>query len=187
MEIILLEKVQNLGDLGETVQVANGYARNFLIPQKKAMRATEAAKAVVVERRRQLAQEESKRVEVAQARADLTPREITLTRLAGEGGKLYGSVSPVDIAEGLSEGELTIEKSEVIQPDGPIKQIGEHTAEVNFHPEVRFEVKITVLEGDGSMEMDFDEASLETSLDASAESDAPSSEFPQAEDAQSEE
>lgn len=151
MDIILLEKIQNLGDLGDTVKVANGYARNFLIPQKKAMRATTEAKARVEERRRQLAAEESKRLDVARARTDLGIREITVTRLAGEAGKLYGSVSPADIAEALTEAGCRIEKAEVFQPDGPIKQTGEFTADVILHPEVRFEVKITVL-GEGSDE-----------------------------------
>ena len=75
MEVILLEKIQNLGDLGELVNVKNGYARNFLIPQKKAVRATQDAKALVEERRRQLAEEESKRVEVAKARAELAVKK----------------------------------------------------------------------------------------------------------------
>lgn len=148
MEIILLETIRNLGDLGDTVKVANGYARNFLIPQNKAMRATDEAKARVDERRRQLAEEESKRQEVARARADLAIREVTVTRLVGEAGKLYGSVSPADIAEALTEAGYRIEKAEVFQPDGAIKQTGEFTAEIILHPEVRFEVKITVL-GEG--------------------------------------
>jgi len=145
MEIILLEKIQNLGNLGETVRVKNGYARNFLIPQKKAMRATDEAKSKVEERRRQLAEEESKRQEVAQARADLAIREISLTRLAAEEGQLYGSVSPADIADALTEAGSSIEKAEVFQPDGPIKHIGDFEAEVILHPEVRFHVKISVL------------------------------------------
>ncbi len=150
MEIILLEKVQNLGDLGEVVRVANGYARNFLIPQKKAMRATDEAKIEVEARRRQLAEEESKRREVAQARADLAIRAVTFTRLAGEGGKLYGSVSPADIAEALSDSGTRVEKAEVFQPDGPIKQTGEFAAEVILHAEVRFRMQITVLAEHGA-------------------------------------
>lgn len=148
MEIILLEKIRNLGDLGDTVNVANGYARNFLIPQKKAMLATEDAKARVDERRRQLAAQESKRLEVAQARADLAPREITVLQLAGDGGKLYGSVSPTDIADAMSaamDGDGGIEKSEVLQPDGPIKQTGAFTADIVLHAEVQFSINITVL------------------------------------------
>ena len=167
MEIILLETVRNLGDLGDTVKVANGYARNYLIPQKKAMRATDEAKAEVEERRRQLAADEGKRREVAQARADLAIREITLTRLVGEAGKLYGSVSPTDIAEALTEAGCRIEKAEIVQSDGVIKQTGEFTAEVTLHPEVRFEVKITVL-GEGG-----EDAPAESDAPDTSESDAP--------------
>lgn len=148
-EIILLEKVRGLGDLGESVKVANGYARNYLIPHKKAVPATAEAKAQVEARRRQLAQEESKRREVAQARADLAVREITVTRLARETGDLYGSVSPADIAEALEAAGARIEKSEILQPDGPIKQTGQFEAEVILHPEVRFTVQVHV-QGGGS-------------------------------------
>lgn len=148
-EIILLEKVRGLGDLGESVKVANGYARNYLIPRKKAVPATAEAKAQVEARRRQLAQEESKRREVAQARADLAVREITVTRLARETGDLYGSVSPADIAEALEAAGARIEKSEILQPDGPFKQTGQFEAEVILHPEVRFTVQVHV-QGGGS-------------------------------------
>ncbi len=144
MEIILLEKIQNVGDIGDLVNVKNGYARNFLIPQKKAMRATSEAKVKVEERLRQLAEEEGKRLDGAKARADFAIREITLTRLCGEQGQLYGSVSPLDIAEALTEAGTRIEKSEIIQPDGPIKHIGDFEADVILHPEVHFTVKITV-------------------------------------------
>ena len=144
MEIILLEKIQNVGEIGDLVNVKNGYARNFLIPQKKAMLATSDAKAKVEERRRQLAEQEGKRLDGAKARADFAIREITLTRLCGEQGQLYGSVSPLDIAEALTEAGTLIEKSEIIQPDGPIKHIGDFEADVILHPEVRFTVKIKV-------------------------------------------
>ncbi len=173
MEIILLEKIRNLGDLGETVKVANGYARNFLIPRKKAMRATEEAKAEVEERRRQLAMEESQRQEVAQARADLAIREITVTRLAGEGGGLYGSVSPADIAEALAEAGTQIEKAEIFQPDGPIKQIGEFEAEVILHPEVRFGLKITVQEGQSNAASAVEAAGDDAGAESEAEPDLP--------------
>jgi len=162
-EIILLEKVRGLGDLGESVRVANGYARNFLIPQKKAVPATAEAKAQVEARRRQLAQEESKRREVAQARADLAVREVTVTRLARETGDLYGSVSPADIAEALLEAGARIEKSEILQPDGPIKQLGQFEAEVILHPEVRFTVQVHVEGGESN-------APGAASSDAAAES-----------------
>lgn len=144
MQLVLLERIQNVGNIGDLVNVKNGYARNFLIPQKKAMLATEEAKAKVTELRRQLAEQEGKRLDGARARADFVLREITLTRLCGEQGQLYGSVSPIDIAEALTEAGTPIEKSEVIQPDGPIKQIGDYEADVILHPEVRFTLKIKV-------------------------------------------
>ncbi len=144
MEIILIEKVQNLGDIGDLVAVKNGYARNFLIPHKKAMLATAEAKIAVEQRRKELAAEEQTRFAQATARADKATREIQLTRLCGEEGQLYGSVSPVDIAEAMSEAGTAIEKSEIAQPDGPIKHVGEFEADVILHAEVRFTVKIKV-------------------------------------------
>lgn len=144
MEIILLKQVQNLGEIGDRANVKNGYARNFLIPQKKAMLATADAIAKVEQLRRQLAEEDGKRLDGAKARAEFVVKEITLTRLCGEEGQLYGSVSPIDIAEALTEAGTQIEKSEINQPDGPIKNVGQFEAEVILHPEVRFIVKITV-------------------------------------------
>ncbi len=164
MEIILLEKIQNLGDLGELVNVKNGYARNYLIPQKKAMRATEDAKTQVEERRRQLAEEESKRVEVARARADLAVKEISVSRLCSEEGKLYGSVTPADIADSVTEAGTRIEKSEVFLPEGPIKNTGDFTADIILHPEVRFQVAVNVVGEEGAA----------PDLDPEAESDVAS-------------
>lgn len=193
-EIILLEKVRGLGDLGQSVKVANGYARNFLIPQKKAVPATAEAKAQVEARRRQLAQEESKRREVAQARADLAVREITVTRLARETGDLYGSVSPADIAEALEAAGARIEKSEILQPEGPFKSTGQFEAEVILHPEVRFTVQVNVqggesnapgaVEGDGDGDGDAADATVESSVaddtvtDATVTADAPADSAP---------
>ncbi len=144
MEVILLEKIQNLGDLGELVNVKNGYARNYLIPQKKAVRATEDAKALVEERRRALAEEEGKRVEAAKARAELAVKEVSLVRLCSDEGRLYGSVTPADIAEEITASGTRIEKSEVFLPEGPLKETGEFEADVILHPEVRFAVKVIV-------------------------------------------
>ena len=149
MEIILLEKIRNVGELGDLVRVKNGYARNFLLPQKKAVLATADAKAQVEERKRQLAQAEGKRLDGARARADLAIKEISLVRLCGDQGQLYGSVSAVDIAAAMTEAGTLIEKSEITQPDGPIKHIGEFAAEVVLHPKVRFTVKVIVQGGQG--------------------------------------
>jgi len=189
MEIILLEKIRNLGDLGDTVAVANGYARNYLIPQKKAMRATEEAKVAVEERRRDLAVEEGKRRSAAEARAHLLPRGVRIERLAAENGKLYGSVSTADIAEALSSGDARIEKSEVALPDGPLKELGKSPVEVILHPEVRFSVLINVVaevgqDGAGNADIDSDSADKADSADEtdsadkadSAETTAPAAE-----------
>ncbi len=150
MEIILLEKIQNVGDLGELVNVKNGYARNYLIPQKKAVRASEDAKALFEEKRRQLAEEESKRVEAAKARAELAVKEISVTRLCSEEGRLYGSVTPSDIADTITEAGTRIEKSEVILPDGPIKNTGSFEADIILHPEVRFTIAVNVVGEEGA-------------------------------------
>lgn len=163
MEVILLEKIVNVGDLGELVNVKNGYARNYLIPQKKAVRATEDAKSLVEEKRRQLAEEESKRVEVAKARAELAVKAVSVTRLCSDQGKLYGSVTPADIADSITEAGTRIEKSEVFLPEGPIKQTGDFEAEVILHPEVRFQVAVNVVgeEGEAPEGMEIDEALLD--------------------------
>ena len=149
MEVILLEKIQNLGDLGSLVKVKNGYARNYLIPQKKAVRATEDAKALVEERRRALAAEEGQRLESAKARADLAVREISVVRLCSEEGRLYGSVTSADVATILTEAGTHIEKSEVFLPEGSIKNTGEFEADVILHPEVRFSVRVNVTGDNG--------------------------------------
>ena len=172
MEVILLEKIQNLGDLGELVNVKNGYARNFLIPQKKAVRATADAKALVEERRRQLAEEESKRLEAAQARSELAIKEVSVTRLCSEEGKLYGSVSPADISETLSEAGTRIEKSEVFLPEGPIKQTGTFEADVILHPEVRFKVVVNVFGEHGEVPEAHAEDAAQSEIEAPAESEA---------------
>lgn len=173
MEVILLEKIQNVGDLGELVNVKNGYARNFLIPQKKAVRASEDAKALVEDKRRELAEEESKRVEAAKARAELAVKAISVTRLCSEEGKLYGSVTPADIADSMTEAGTRIEKAEVFLPEGPIKQTGDFEADVILHPEVRFQVAVNVVgeEGDAPEGMEVDDAMLDP-VDPDAQVDA---------------
>lgn len=148
MEVILLEKIHNLGELGEVVRVRNGYARNFLLPQKKAMVASEEAKLRVEERRAELAAEEGKRLEAAKARADLCPKEVKVMALAMEDGKLYGSVSPADVAEALVQSGGKVEKAEVVME--VIKELGEFVVGVVLHAEVRFEVRVEVVGGEGS-------------------------------------
>lgn len=149
MEVILLERVRNLGELGELVNVKNGYARNYLIPQKKAVFASEDAKKQVEQRRRELAAEESKRIDAAKARAQVLVKEVTIARLASDEGHLYGSVTTADIAEALTDGEITVEKSEVYLPEGAIKNIGDFTANVILHAEVSFDVAVKVVAEEG--------------------------------------
>ncbi len=145
MEVILLERMQNLGDLGDQVTVKPGYARNYLIPQRKAMPATEAAKAKVEERRQELLKQEAARVASARQRAEGAVRAVTITRRASEEGKLFGSVSPADIAEAAAAAGTEIARSEIQLPEGPLKEVGEFEVEVILHPEVRFALQVSVV------------------------------------------
>ena len=144
MDVILLEKISNLGELGDLVSVKPGYARNFLVPQSKAVWATADAKTRVDERRRELAQLDAERLEVAQAKSDLLPAELTLQRKAGEEGRLFGSVAALDVVDSLTAMGITVQRSEVSMPNGPIKEIGEHTIEIILHPEVRKTLDVKV-------------------------------------------
>ena len=147
MDVILLENIQNLGELGDQVSVKPGYARNYLIPQKKAMRATEEAMARVDERRRELAVLEAERVEGAKARSELAIKAITVARKVSdeEEGKLYGSVTPTDIVDEMMAQGTEIQRSEIQMPEGPLKQLGEHEIQIQLHPEVSFALAVTVV------------------------------------------
>ena len=144
MDVILLEKISNLGELGDLVSVKPGYARNFLVPQSKAVWATADAKTRVDERRRELAQLDTERREVAQAKSDLLPAALTLQRKAGEEGRLFGSVAALDVIDSLTAMGITVQRAEVSMPNGPIKEIGEHTIEIILHPEVRKTLDVKV-------------------------------------------
>lgn len=146
MEVILLEKIQNLGSLGDPVNVKPGYARNFLIPYGKAVWATDDARIRVDERRIELAKLEEERLEVAKAKAEVLPDEISVARKASEEGSLYGSVSALDIAEILREKGVAVGRSEVSLPNGPIKEIGETRLDILLHPEVRSTVLVKVVQ-----------------------------------------
>ncbi|HCK75713.1 MAG TPA: 50S ribosomal protein L9 [Gammaproteobacteria bacterium] len=144
MELILLEKIQNLGDLGDIVNVKAGYGRNYLIPHGKAMPASADAKEEVEARRRELAKLDSERREAAEAKVALLPDRLTVKRLVAEEGKLFGSVSPGDIAELLQALDLAVQRSEISMPEGPIKTVGEHSVAIIFHPEVQSSVQVVV-------------------------------------------
>lgn len=146
MKIVLLEKVVNLGNLGDIVEVANGYARNFLIPFGKAKRANDANLKEFEARR---AEYEQKQVAIfgdAEARhAKINGQVYTITAKAGVDGKLFGSVSSFDIADAIKKSGVDVKKSEVRLPNGSLKTVGEFDIDVDLHHDLRAVVKITVI------------------------------------------
>ena len=145
MEIILLEKIINLGDLGDIVNVKDGYGRNFLIPQGKAKRATDSNKAEFEIKRSEIEKQQAALLKAAQKRAKALDGFIfEITQKSGIDGKLFGSVTNIDIAEGLNNAKHEIVKSEIRMPDGPIKNAGEHIITLNLHQEVNVEIKLVV-------------------------------------------
>ena len=147
MEVILLEKVTNLGNLGDKVKVKAGYGRNFLIPQKKAVSATAENMAKFEARRAELEKAAMDSVAQAQARAEKLAAmgTITIAHNAGEEGKLFGSVANVDIAEALTEKGIEVAKREVLMPQGPIHVIGEYEVSIRLHTDVSQKIKVNVV------------------------------------------
>jgi large subunit ribosomal protein L9 len=146
MQIILLEKVANLGNLGDVVQVKNGYARNFLIPTRAARRATTAAIAEFEAKRVELEKAAADKLAEAQALADkMSGRTVHITQKAGVDGRLFGSVTNNDIAEALTRIDFKVAKSQVRLPNGPLKTVGEHLVSVAPHTDVLVEVKVVVV------------------------------------------
>ena len=145
MQVILLEKVVNLGNLGEIVKVKDGYARNFLIPQKRARRATEAAKAEFEAKRAELEKAASAKLAASQAQGEkLAGTTVKLTQKAGVDGRLFGSVTNFDIAEELTKQGYPVAKSQVRMPNGPIKIVGDSQVQVALHTDVVVEINVTV-------------------------------------------
>ena len=145
MDIILLEKVQNLGALGDTVRVKPGYARNFLIPGGKAVAATPANIAAFEARRAELEKAQADAVAAAQARgAKLEDLRIVVRRKAGEEGKLFGSVGPADVAEAITAAGVEVERAEVRMPGDSVRQVGEYPVEIVLHADVVAEVTLAV-------------------------------------------
>ena len=145
MQIILLEKVVNLGNLGEIVKVKDGYARNFLIPSGRARRATEAAKAEFEAKRAELEKAAAEKLAAAQASGEkLAGQTVKLTQKAGVDGRLFGSVTNHDIADELNKMGFAVVKSQVRMPNGPIKTVSENTVEVALHTDVVVEVNVSV-------------------------------------------
>ena len=146
MQIILLEKVVNLGSLGDIVKVKDGYARNFLIPQGKAKRATEANKAEFEARRAEFERVQAEKLSAAQAVATkLEGLIVQIVRKAGMDGRLFGSVGNADIAEALQGQGFDIDRSALRLPDGPLKQVGDVQVDVALHSDVIAPITVSVL------------------------------------------
>ena len=145
MQIILLDKVVNLGNLGEIVKVKDGYARNFLIPSGRARRATESAKAEFEARRAELEKAAAAKLAASQALGEkLGGTTIKLTQKAGVDGRLFGSVTNADIAEELVKGGYEVVKSNIRMPNGPIKLVGDTQVSVSLHTDVNVEITVSV-------------------------------------------
>ena len=146
MQIILLEKVANVGNLGDVVKVKDGYARNFLIPQGKAKRATPDNIRLLEEKRAELEHAAGEKLAAAQAAAQkLEGVSVKVTQKAGVDGRLFGSVTNADIAEALTKLGMAVLKSQVRMPTGPIKTVGDHAVSVAPHGDVVVEVTVQVV------------------------------------------
>ena len=145
MQIILLDKVVNLGNLGEVVKVKDGYARNFLIPKGRARRATEGNKAEFEAKRVELEQAAAAKLAQSQGEGEkLAGLTIKLTQKAGVDGRLFGSVTNADIAEELGKQGYKVAKSQVRMPKGPIKTVGDSSVSVSLHTDVIVDINVTV-------------------------------------------
>ena len=146
MQVILLEKVQNLGNLGDVVRVKDGFARNFLIPTRAARRATPEAIAEFEGKRAELERVASERLATAQALGEkMNGRTVHITQKAGVDGRLFGSVTNADVADALTRIDFKVAKAQVRMPEGPLKTVGEHTVKVSPHSDVVVDVKVVVL------------------------------------------
>ncbi len=146
MQVILLEKVANLGNLGDEVRVKDGFGRNFLIPQKKAKRATEANRAEFAAIRAELEKQQAAVLADAQKRGEkLAGYTLQITQKVGEDGRLFGSVTNSDIAEALTAQKFEVAKSEVRMPLGPLKTVGDHTVSIALHHDVVVDITVSVL------------------------------------------
>jgi large subunit ribosomal protein L9 len=174
-QVILLERVESLGQMGDVVRVKPGFARNFLLPQKKAMRATKENLAVFEKQRTQLeAQNLARKGEAGQVAEKMAGLTVVIIRQAGETGQLYGSVSNRDIAEAVTAAGFTVERRQVLLLQ-PIKALGIHATRVSLHPEVDIEVKVNVAQS-----ADEAKAQAEGKAKAAAAEAAPAEEAPAA-------
>jgi large subunit ribosomal protein L9 len=146
MKIILLDKVTNLGDLGDQVNVRPGYGRNYLIPNGKAVMATPDNKAHFETRRKELEQAAAEALAAAQSRAEkIESVSVEITRKAGDEGKLFGSVGTIDIAEALTAKGIEAKKQEIRLPEGQLRNVGEFEVQAQLHADVTATVKVNVV------------------------------------------
>ncbi|MDE2149144.1 MAG: 50S ribosomal protein L9 [Gammaproteobacteria bacterium] len=137
MDVILLQKVKNLGDLGDTVKVRSGYGRNYLLPRGLALPATPGNRNIFEQRRSELVRKSEASLNAARIRAEqIAGKSVTVRALAAEEGRLYGSVGPAEIVHAAAAAGLEIRKSEIDMPAGPIRSIGSYTVAVQLHSEV---------------------------------------------------
>ena len=153
MEVILLERIAGLGGLGERVDVKPGYARNYLVPQGRALPATERNVARFEDRRAELERQAADEIVRAERRSkDLSALELVITRRAGGEGRLFGSVGIIDVAEAATDAGVEVRRNEVRMPDGPIRQTGRYEVSVRVHPDVEAAVRVAVVPMGGSVE-----------------------------------
>lgn len=146
MQIILLEKIANVGNLGEVVKVKAGYARNFLIPKGMAKRATPENLKLLEARREELEKSAAEKLETARALGEkLEGTKVRITQKAGVDGRLFGSVGNVDVVEALLREGVTIQKAQIRMPSGPLKQVGDHPVTISLHTDVIAHITVTVV------------------------------------------
>lgn len=146
MQVILMEKVVNLGELGEVVKVKDGYARNFLIPQGKAKRATEQNLKAFEARRAELEKAQAEALAKAKSRAEkLDGLTLQITQKAGPDGRLFGSVTNYDIVEALQKQGHEVERAHIRMPQGPLKQVGDYPIQIALHTDVAANINVSVL------------------------------------------
>ncbi len=149
MDVILLEKVENLGNIGDQVKVRSGYGRNFLLPRGKATLATPSNVAIFEARRAELEKKQAEELAAAKQRAAAAGKlNLQLTAKAGTEGKLFGSLGTADIAEACTAAGVPVKRSEVRLPEGPIRTIGSHTIDLHLHSDVNATLRITVVPED---------------------------------------
>lgn len=158
MQVILLQRIVNLGKLGETVNVKAGYGRNYLIPQGKALPATKTNIEKFEARRAELEAIEAKELAQAQERADnLADVNVIMRAKSGDEGKLFGSIGTRDIADALTKSGLEVDRAEVKMPDGALRQIGEYKVTIQLHHDITADILVTILPEDAPTTFEDDE------------------------------